>query len=184
LLAIAIEIAHRYWNGTSANAKVGGGAETARAIPQQDWHIGWAVVGNGEVLPVIAVEIAHRYWDRITASAEVNGGAEIARAIARCSSNRFIRTHGVAVAVAVAVGVSVGLGFGVAVGVGLIVPSCLYGHNLAIWQRSIPNRGVLDATLSVSSRSAGQNVHQGRPIARAPGGEIASSRSDPGAINK
>ena len=38
---------------------------------------------------------------------------------ARCSSNRFIRTHGVAVAVAVAVGVGVGLGVGV--GVGLIV---------------------------------------------------------------
>jgi hypothetical protein len=68
-------------------------------------------------LLVIAFEIAHRYGDRITASAEVNGGAEIARAIARCSSNRFIRTHGVAVAVAVAVGLGVGLG----VGVGLIV---------------------------------------------------------------
>jgi len=35
---------------------------------------------------------------------------------ARCSSNRFIRTHGVAVAVAVAVGVAVGLGVGVGVG--------------------------------------------------------------------
>ena len=41
------------------------------------------------------------------------------RKSARCSSNRFIRTHGVAVAVAVAVGVGVGLGVGV--GVGLIV---------------------------------------------------------------
>ena len=29
-----------------------------------------------------------------------------------------------------------------------------------------------------------QKVHQGRSIARAPGGEGSSSRSDPGAINK
>ena len=40
------------------------------------------------------------------------------------------------------------------------------------------------ATLGVCSRFTGQHVHQGRSIARAPGGERSSSRSDPGAINK
>ena len=43
---------------------------------------------------------------------------------------------------------------------------------------------MLDATLSVCSHSAPQNVHQGRSIGRAPGGKGSSSRSDPGAINK
>jgi hypothetical protein len=51
---------------------------------------------------------------------------------ARCSSNRFIHTHGVGVAVAVAVAVGVGVGLGIGVGAGLMSPSCLYGHNLAI----------------------------------------------------
>ena len=38
-------------------AEVGGGAETARAIAQQDRHT--TAVGNREVLLAIAVEIAH-----------------------------------------------------------------------------------------------------------------------------
>ena len=49
---------------------------------------------------------------------------------ARCSSNRFIRTHGVAVAVAVAVGVGVGLRSRRRRRINS--PSCLYGHDLAV----------------------------------------------------
>src|SRR5215472_2008287 len=43
---------------------------------------------------------------------------------------------------------------------------------------------MLDATLSVCSRFQSQFVHQARSVARAPGGEGSSSRSDANAINK
>jgi len=59
LFPIAIEIAHRYRVRTTASAQVGGGAEVACAIPQQDRHV--IAVGHGEVLLAIAIEIAYGY---------------------------------------------------------------------------------------------------------------------------
>ena len=39
LVAVAVEIAHRDCNRTNVSAKVSGGAETARAIAQQDRYV-------------------------------------------------------------------------------------------------------------------------------------------------
>jgi len=67
LFPIAIEIAYRYRERTSASAEVGGTAEITCAISQQDRHVVCAVVAHGEVLLAIPIEIAHRYRERKTA---------------------------------------------------------------------------------------------------------------------
>src|SRR5262249_11081492 len=65
-----------------AGGETGGAAEVARAIPQQNRHIGKAII-NDDVLLAIAIEIAYRYRLRTTASAELGGGTEVARTIAQ-----------------------------------------------------------------------------------------------------
>ena len=76
------------------------------------------------------------------------------------------------------------MGLGVGVGVGLIVLAvCMAIISLsdnALFQ--IAACWMLPLAYAVVPLF--RHVHQGRSIARAPGGERSSSRSDPGAINK
>ena len=91
---------------------------------------------------------------------------------------------GIAVGVGVAVAVGVGVGLGVGVGVGLIVLTvCMAIISLsdnAVSQ--IAACWMLPLAYPVVPLS--QHVHQARSVARAPGVEGSSSRSDAGAINK